>query len=139
LRYTRSHRTPKYSLPQLVSVLESGLQSETASLRFDYVSMHNRCIRALRAVRAASHDYLTQKHGPHYLDDESQLPFVVGWILQIATLSGRAFEISGMRKELREEIGSRGMRQVSVGSKLLVGATGALADFLRSTGEGDAE
>ncbi|KAE8249917.1 hypothetical protein A4X13_0g5022 [Tilletia indica] len=139
LRRERRHKAQKFSILQLLSVLETALRSETDSIRLDYVSLHLRCIRVLQRVRASADEYLRGKLGPNYIEDESQLPFVVGWIFHVATLSARAFELMGGPRELRQELGSRAMREIQYKSKLLLGATSTLNHFLRSTGEGDAE
>lgn len=54
LRRERKHRSLKFSVVQLLAVLEEGLSSETRSIRFDYVSMHLRCLRLLKFVHGVS-------------------------------------------------------------------------------------
>lgn len=120
LRRGRKHKTPRFSITQLLSVLEAGLEHETLSIRFDYFAMHLQCIRILRAVRAKTHDYLVKKHGEAYLQGEHQLTWVVGWILNIAAMSGRAGRMLG--------IGKPG---VITASKVLVDARGAMGEELR--------
>ncbi|KAK0559480.1 hypothetical protein OC844_004382 [Tilletia horrida] len=140
LRRARSHKSPKFSVLQLVSVLEKSLEGdEMERLRFDYVAMHLRCIRVLRAVHASADEYLTRKQGPNYMENESQLPFIVGWIFNVATWSARGAESLGLMRDMRRSLGKKGMAGVQMGSRILVGAADAIADFLRTTGEGDAE
>lgn len=50
-RKAKKHRAAKFSITQLLSVLEKGLQMGTTSIRFDYVSMHLRCMRIFRDMK----------------------------------------------------------------------------------------
>jgi hypothetical protein len=130
LRRNRNHKSPKFSVVQLLAVLEAGLTHETLSIRFDYLAMHCRCIRVLRIVRDGADEYLTRKVGPNYLGgDESNLPGITGYILHWATMSGRAAEqMLGVDR-----------KGGTVKSRLLVGATKGVASFLRESKEGDVE
>ncbi|OCF77678.1 hypothetical protein I204_01676 [Kwoniella mangroviensis CBS 8886] len=131
VRRERNHRSPKYSILQMISLLEAGLEAETASIRFDYISMHLRCFSILDKVRLSAHDYITGKVGPDYLDNDSQLPYVVGWILQLAAFSARAAAQIGIKRE--------GKGAFDIRSQRLMEATKVLGTYLRETGEGDAE
>ncbi|KAK0544463.1 hypothetical protein OC846_006067 [Tilletia horrida] len=135
----RMHKAPKFTILQMLSVLERGLKLETDSIRLDYVSLHLRCITMLQKVRAASDTYLRGKLGPNYLDNECQLPMVVCWIFHVAVMSQRAAEQMGIQRQIRQDLGSRTLRDLEFKSQLLVGAEKVLNDYLRSTGEGDAE
>ncbi|WVW86532.1 hypothetical protein I302_108581 [Kwoniella bestiolae CBS 10118] len=130
-RHERKHRSPKFSILQLLSILEEGLQSETTSIRFDYVSMHLRCLDVLKQVQLSAHDYFVQKIGPGYQENDSQLAFITGWILRYAALSGQAAEYIGIKRE--------GRNAVNVESKRLADATRVIGEFLKRTGQGDAE
>ncbi|PWN43458.1 hypothetical protein IE81DRAFT_322314 [Ceraceosorus guamensis] len=48
LRRERKHQERKYSIVQLLSVLEAGLHSEATGIRFDYMSLHTRCNQFLQ-------------------------------------------------------------------------------------------
>lgn len=91
-RKERKHHGDKFSLTQLLSVLERGLQVETTTIRFDYVSMHLRCLRLFRKVKAVSEVYLSGKIGPDFLEDDSQLPQITGYILMYAAFGLRQTE-----------------------------------------------
>ncbi|KAE8268441.1 hypothetical protein A4X09_0g3893 [Tilletia walkeri] len=52
LRRERSHRTPKFSIPQLLAVLENSLENESASIRFNFLRLHLTSFRALKSVHA---------------------------------------------------------------------------------------
>lgn len=129
LRKERKHRSAKFSLVQLLAVLEMGLQSETRSIRFDYVSMHLRCLRLLQSVHSVSHDYLDRKLGQPCISNSSELPFVVGWIIHFATMSARAGQMTaGLDR-----------RGGQVFSKLLMGATTEVRKLLEKKDEADRE
>ncbi|WWC65533.1 uncharacterized protein I303_108151 [Kwoniella dejecticola CBS 10117] len=131
IRRKRNHRSHKFSILQLLSILEAGLEAETRSIRFDYVSMHLRCLTILKKVQLSADEYFTRKLGPLYLENDSQLPFIVGWILNFAAFSGRAAESISIRRE--------GRKAVDVRSQRLTDATRVMKEYLISTGEGDSE
>jgi hypothetical protein len=128
-RKVKKHRAAKYSLVQLLSVLEEGLRVETTSIRFDYVSMHLRCLRLFRNIKAVSHNYLLGKMGPDYLENDSQLPWMTGWVLRFAAFTFRQYEqVSGTR--LDKSLGK---------SRLLLGATDEIRKLLEKEDEGQKE
>jgi len=128
-RKEKKHRAAKYSLTQLLSVLEEGLRTKTTSIRFDYVSMHLRCLQLFRNVKRVSHDYLLGKLGPAYQENDSQLPYLTGWILRFAAFSFRQHEqVSGTR--LDRSLGR---------SRLLLGATEEIRKLLEKKDEGQKE
>jgi hypothetical protein len=65
------------------------MASEQHMLRFDYFSLHQRCLRLLRNLRSALDDKLRRYIGPNYIENETQLPTIVGCIFQIAAESGK--------------------------------------------------
>ena len=83
-RKEKKHNSSKFSITQLLSVLERGLQLETTSIRFDYVSMHLRCLRIFRDVKQVCDPYLAARHGAGYIKNNSLSPSITGWILKYA-------------------------------------------------------
>ncbi|KAL8382985.1 hypothetical protein RB595_006654 [Gaeumannomyces hyphopodioides] len=69
---------------QLIQPLTLALQAETLELAFPLLQFHRLCWRLLRSVKEACDSLLRHRYGPDYLETESQLPFVVGWILMAA-------------------------------------------------------
>lgn len=69
---------------QLIQPLTLALQSETLELAFPLLHFHRWCWRLLRSVKEACDPLLRQRYGSDYIEKESQLPFVVGWILMAA-------------------------------------------------------
>ena len=105
------------------------MRIETTSIRFDYVSMHLRCLSLFRNIKTVSHDYLLGKMGPEYLENDSQLPWMTGWILRFAALGFRQYaQMSG--RKLDKSIAK---------SRLLMGATDEIRKLLKKEDEGQKE
>lgn len=129
LRRERKHQAPKFSVIQLLSVLEEGIRSEMPTIRFDYVSMHLRCLQYLGDVHMVSQDYIERKIGQPYLVNQAELPFMVGWILMFARLGAKATELqTGIDRN-----------SSTLCSKLLLGAADQLRSRLAEKGWGDKE
>jgi hypothetical protein len=70
------------------SVIESlvfALQAETVELAYPYLIMHITCWELLREVKSDCDRLLRAKYTPAYMERESELPWVVGYILQAAS------------------------------------------------------
>ncbi|KAI2465388.1 hypothetical protein F4781DRAFT_26414 [Annulohypoxylon bovei var. microspora] len=65
---------------QLIRALMFALQGETLELSLPYVSMHRECWSFLRAVREHCDPLLRQLFTAAYMERETELCFVVGWI-----------------------------------------------------------
>ena len=59
-------------------------------LRYDYISMHFRCLELLRQLRDEIDEDLKSQFGPEYLEREDQLSNLVGYILMAAVTFERA-------------------------------------------------
>lgn len=73
------------SAEQLIKPLIYALQAETLEFSFPYLNMHRRCWQLLRSVKHTSDSLLRQLFTPAYLERESELPFIVGWIFMAAS------------------------------------------------------
>lgn len=104
-RKEKKHRAAKFSIIQLLSILEKGLQLETTSIRFDYVSMHLRCMRIFRDMKEMCDPYFAGKlkvisvgncappSGSSYIENDAVLPSRTGWILNHAEIQeGKVFK-----------------------------------------------
>ncbi|PYH91752.1 hypothetical protein BO71DRAFT_459126 [Aspergillus ellipticus CBS 707.79] len=60
------------------------MPSEALEFTFDYLALHRNCWRLFRQVREACDPHLRKMHGPEYLEEENQLPVVVGYIVMAA-------------------------------------------------------
>jgi hypothetical protein len=88
-RKEKKHHAAKFSMNQLLSVLERGLQSETTSIRFDYVSMHVQCLNIFRDIKTVCQPTLLAKLGFDCTENDHILPNITGWILTFAALGHR--------------------------------------------------
>lgn len=65
---------------ELLETLRNTIQSEVAEMSFDYLMLHRVCWRMLRSAKEACDIHLRKIFGSGYLEKESQLPFLVGYI-----------------------------------------------------------
>ena len=72
---------------ELLEALFDAMSDEVTILKFDYFAMHRRCWAVLRALNRGLGDDLKKYNGSGYLEHENQLPFVVGYVFQIAVTS----------------------------------------------------
>jgi hypothetical protein len=77
---------------QLLTCVREGVAAEEMALLFDYFGAHERGIKLLREVKTAVHDDLVKHYGAEYIQDESQLPYVVGYIFDIVAGGDREAE-----------------------------------------------
>ncbi|KAH6976031.1 hypothetical protein BKA56DRAFT_674544 [Ilyonectria sp. MPI-CAGE-AT-0026] len=68
---------------QLVKSLTLSMQAEALEFAFPYLLMHRWSWRFLRVVKDACDPILRNFFGPTYLERESDLPFVVGYIFML--------------------------------------------------------
>ena len=80
-QWAKSH---KMTLLQLLDTLRNALATEEHILRFDYFSAHERCMRVLHALQTSLDDKLRQYFGAAYIEKDTQLPFIVGYIFYLA-------------------------------------------------------
>ncbi|KAI0156453.1 hypothetical protein GGR57DRAFT_463469 [Xylariaceae sp. FL1272] len=72
-------------LEQLIRPLALALHAESLEFAFPYLHFHRWCWRVLRSVKDACDSLLRQLYTPEYLENECQLPWVVGWIFMAAS------------------------------------------------------
>ncbi|KAG6032127.1 hypothetical protein E4U19_007687 [Claviceps sp. Clav32 group G5] len=70
---------------QLIEKLTMFFNAETIEFTFPYMHMHRECWKMLHVVRKACDPILRQIFTPAYMQRETELPFVVGWILMAAS------------------------------------------------------
>lgn len=107
--------------------LVNGLHAECLELSVDYLLLHRFCWKLLRQVNEACRPKLLQTYGGGYLEQENQLPFVVGYIFMTTTLSSRAANILLPRRG-----------DVEISSRLLATAAGVIEQMIDS-GAGEIE
>jgi hypothetical protein len=74
---------------ELLEALFDAVSDEVTILKFDYFAMHRRCWQVLRKLNEHLGDDFKKYLGAGYLEREDQLPFVVGYIFQIAVTAQR--------------------------------------------------
>lgn len=75
---------------QLLDCLYMALSCEVDTLKFDFLLLHRQCWTMLKAVQRICHPTLVKYFEPTYIETESQLPFVVGYIFGMAAGSQKA-------------------------------------------------
>ncbi len=68
----------------LIKPLLFALHAETFEFTFPYLIMHRWCWRVLRSVKDSCDSLLRQLYTRAYMERETELPFVVGWIFMAA-------------------------------------------------------
>jgi hypothetical protein len=94
-QWAKSHKmTPL----QLLGTLRDAIVAEEHMLRFDYFSLHLRCLRLLRTLQTVLDQKLQRCFGYGYIENETQLPFLVYYIFEAAVGSGKIEEILKVRE-----------------------------------------
>lgn len=89
-QWAKSHKlTPL----QLLDTLRLGIAAEEHMLRFDYISLHLRCLRLLRTLQTIVDDVLHEVFGTKPIENESQLVLVVFYIFELSDTSEKTLEI----------------------------------------------
>ncbi|KAF2172731.1 hypothetical protein M409DRAFT_49268 [Zasmidium cellare ATCC 36951] len=91
----------QYSPLQLLDIVREGVAGEELHLNFDYFGLHQRSWKMLRTLQAHLHADLVKYFGETYMEEESQLPYVIGYLFEVVWGSDRIMEA------LRIEGGSR--------------------------------
>lgn len=78
-------RETQLSVSKCVRLVRDLLHAEVMEISFDYFRLHRQCWRLLRAVKDHVHEDLIHIYGPDYMQRESQLPFVVGYVLMTSS------------------------------------------------------
>lgn len=106
LRRVRKHRSNKLSTLQLLSVLEDQLDEESSSLRFDYMSMHLRCIRVVYAIRDTVEPLIRPIAPEFWEDNQMDWPgTIILQTLQGYCLGKSAAKENSARHPMRKELG----------------------------------
>jgi hypothetical protein len=117
-RRQRWSRQQSLSPVELLEALFDAISDEVTILKFDYFAMHRRCWQLLRQLNEHLGDDFKKYLGAGYLEREDQLPFVVGYVFQIAVISQR------IAREIQ--------RDAETYSKIMSKASDVLDGFLAS-------
>ena len=101
---------------QLLTAVREGVASEELHLLFDYFSLHRRGYKLLRDLQTHLQGDLTRYFGSNAIENESELPYVVGYVFEVVRGSNRVAD------DLRLE---------NAGSRMLVDAAAVLSRMLQ--------
>ena len=104
--WTKSH---KLTVLQLLETLRDATAAEQPMLRLDYFSLHQRCLAILRKLRIVLDEKFRQYFGPDWIENETQLAFIVPYVFMVASGSAKAAE--GLK--LKDEVESLMMKRAS--------------------------
>jgi hypothetical protein len=117
-QWNKSH---KMTLWQFLSVLRYTIALEDIMLRFDYIAFYLQCLDFLHSLRTAVDSDMRKYNGDIYIEDETQLPFIVRYIFQVVTTN----------TALMTNLGGREMQNLNIQSKMMVKATAVLREFIQ--------
>jgi hypothetical protein len=86
-RRQRWSKQQSLSPVELLQALSDAISDEVTILKFDYFTMHRRCWQLLQELNERLRDDFKKYLGAGYLERENKLPFVVGYVFQIAVTS----------------------------------------------------
>ncbi|KAM3417680.1 hypothetical protein BST61_g5916 [Cercospora zeina] len=106
---------PDLTQIQVLQVVREGVAGEEHHLVFDYIGLHFRGYKLLRMLHTHLSGQLAQYFGPNSIENESELPFIIGYVFEIVAGSDRNAQT------LRLELG---------GSRILQTAAETMKAFL---------
>lgn len=112
---------PDLSIADFLELLANSLHAETLEISFDYLLMHQFCWMLLRSVNEACRPQLLKAYGSGYLEQENQLPFVIGYIFMACTETSRIAELVLPKR-----------KEVEISSRLLATAANAVQEMIES-------
>jgi hypothetical protein len=105
---------------QFLDTLRHAIAIEEPMLRFDYFTFHLRCLAVLRSLRDVVDDKLKQYFGNDYIEDDTQLPYVICYIFEVARNTAAIGENTKLRNVL--------------GSSLMIKAAQVVREFIEREG-----
>lgn len=107
----------QYTPLQLLQIVREGVAAEEFHFLFDYFGFHQRGLKLLRTLQTHLHADLVKYFTESYIEDESQLPYIIGYLFKVVRGSDR--------------IAQALPQGVQGGSRMLHDAAGVLENFLR--------
>lgn len=127
LRKPKDYKSSKIPTLDFLELLANALYAEALESTIDYLRLHRFCWMLLRNVNEACKPKLLEMYGAGYLENEFQLPFVVGYIFMTATTTSRVANVLLPRRG-----------EIVVSSKLL-GTAAECIEKMVSSGAGQFE
>jgi hypothetical protein len=103
------------SISKCVGLIRNLLHGEVIEIAFDYFRLHQQCWRLLRIVNYHVREDLIRIYGPEYMQKESELPFIVGYVLMTASRSQELGELL-----IAKQPGVQITRKVQEGARYVV-------------------
>lgn len=88
----RKNKPLALTTSSFLSSLRDAVEADILALNIDYFALHIRCVDLLRDLYVKLDADFLRYLSPGYIEKESQLPFLVGYIFEIAITSGKAAE-----------------------------------------------
>ncbi|KAH4204566.1 hypothetical protein HBI81_215390 [Parastagonospora nodorum] len=82
--------TTNLPVTKVLKIIHYVIQAEVSEILFDYLRLHRQCWRLLRFVKGKCRQDLIKLFGSDYITKESELPFVVGYVLMSAASTQEA-------------------------------------------------
>lgn len=90
LQAPKKTSTKHLPVGKLLGLMRDLLHAEMIEISYDYLRLHRQCWRLLLAVKDHCREDFLRIYGPSYLEKESQLPFITGYVLMSATSDQQA-------------------------------------------------
>ncbi|KAL9064344.1 MAG: hypothetical protein Q9161_008944 [Pseudevernia consocians] len=97
----RWDKTHQLGTTELLDTLKDAMAAEKVGLKYDYFSMHERCLHLLRTLRTQLHDQLVGFFDYDYIAQENEIADIVSLILSEA--AGKEIMAQKKKKELNGE------------------------------------
>ncbi|KAL4970641.1 uncharacterized protein BDV14DRAFT_54 [Aspergillus stella-maris] len=116
----------------LLLVLRNTIQSEAPELSFDYLALHRMCWRLFKALHKECDSIFRSLFGFQYMENETQLPFIVGWIFMVLTGRNAAERMAFAQGGARDKV--LGIAEAEIEGMVGTGCGGVAVDIIRRLG-----
>jgi hypothetical protein len=99
---SKNKKLPPQTTSSFLLSLRDAVQADILALNIDYFALHIRCVDLLRDIYVKLDPDFLKYLGPGYIEKETELPFLVGYIFQVASLSNKAAEQSHLVGKMDE-------------------------------------
>jgi hypothetical protein len=129
--------TAHLSVAKLLGIMRDMVHAEMIEVSYDYLRLHRQCWRLLSAVKTQCRDDLIKIYGPDYMVTESQLPFIVGYVLMSSTKAQELGEVLKARLP-GQSITSKVLKEATEVVKVMLdtGAGALIVDHILPKGLG---
>lgn len=93
---TTQERLKQCTLPELLAALRNSVMAEFVEFTFDYLTMHKMSWITLATIHKIMRSEFIKNFGPQYIENETQIPIIVGYILTHGAAAERLNKLSGL-------------------------------------------